>query len=563
VFCYTTQRIQIVGKIILKDQPCLRCKSSDAVQIYEEGPAHCFSCNSSYDYDKELEKKGGEKLKVVVEKKDFSAILSLGCPGIRHRLIPKIITEFYGVRSSFNSDGELEKLFYPFTSHGAKEVTGFKIKDVKQKSNMAASGDTKNMFGIEHFQNGGKQIVITEGEEDALSVAYAMHERWKAFYPVVSMGSASQTSYLVKNLDTLKRYDTVILWFDSDEPGQAAVREAWRALGGDRVKVVKSKEKDANEVLTSLGLEQGAKKILNYLYDAKAYEPESIIKGEALWEKLVDYQAAESIPYPPAFTKLNEKLKGIRQGEITLLVSGSGAGKSSIVREIVYHIHQTTPFKLGIIALEESPADTTRKMSGLAISKNPAKEDISLDELRVGFDKLFSDERILVLDHVGAATDSKIIDLIEFMCLQGVTHIVLDHLTILISEGIDGLDGLAAQDKVMNDLKRIVAKFNVWIGLVSHLRKTTTGKSYEEGEMPSIDSIRGSGSTKQIANDIIAFARNTVAEKESERNLIKLRVLKSRYTGLTGNAGALLYDYDTGRLNAVDEFNEDNFELIE
>jgi len=28
-----------MGKVLHRNQPCLRCKSSDAVQVYEEGPA--------------------------------------------------------------------------------------------------------------------------------------------------------------------------------------------------------------------------------------------------------------------------------------------------------------------------------------------------------------------------------------------------------------------------------------------------------------------------------------------------------------------------------------------
>jgi twinkle protein len=99
----------------------------------------------------------------------------------------------------------------------------------------------------------------------------------------------------------------------------------------------------------------------------------------------------------------------------------------------------------------------------------------------------------------------------------------------------------------------------VWIGLISHLRKTDNkGSSFEEGKLPSMDDIRGSGSIKQISMDIIAFARNVAAEDENERNTIKTKVLKCRYTGLTGPSGTLHYQYDTGRLSKGQEFEENN-----
>ena len=109
----------------------------------------------------------------------------------------------------------------------------------------------------------------------------------------------------------------------------------------------------------------------------------------------------------------------------------------------------------------------------------------------------------------------------------------------------------------MSDLLKIVKKHNVWLCLISHLRKAPGGgASFEEGKLASIDDIKGSGSIKQISFDIVAFARNLVADNETERNTIKFRVLKSRFTGLTGSAGAAIYNTKTGRLTSTDIFAE-------
>ena len=80
------------------------------------------------------------------------------------------------------------------------------------------------------------------------------------------------------------------------------------------------------------------------------------------------------------------------------------------------------------------------------------------------------------------------------------------------------------------------------------------GKAFEEGNMASIDDVKGSGSIKQISFDIIAFARNLTAEKEEDRNRVNFTVLKSRFTGLTGPAGTALYNRETGRLSEGDGF---------
>jgi twinkle protein len=219
----------------------------------------------------------------------------------------------------------------------------------------------------------------------------------------------------------------------------------------------------------------------------------------------------------------------------------------------VWELLQSTQSLIGIVALEEAPGETARKLSALPLNKNPAHKEIPQEELDVGFEQVFGSDRLLVLDHQGSMTDDSLPDLLEYMCLSGCKYIFIDHLTILISEGVEGLTGNEAQDKVMADLLRLVKKHDdVYIGLVSHLRKTTnTGKAFEEGRMPNLDDIRGSGSTKQISMDIIAFARDMTATDENVRNTINMSVLKCRYTGLTGPVPGAFYNYETGRLRAL------------
>ena len=147
------------------------------------------------------------------------------------------------------------------------------------------------------------------------------------------------------------------------------------------------------------------------------------------------------------------------------------------------------------------------------------------------------------------------------MALSGCRYLVLDHITIAVSEGSEGLSGNEAIDKVMSDLLKIVKRHNIWLGLISHLRKSMGGKSFEEGNLASIDDIKGSGSIKQISFDIVAFARNLVATDEAERNTIKFRVLKSRFTGLTGDAGLATYNQQTCRLIKAGDFDVQDFEI--
>ena len=100
---------------------------------------------------------------------------------------------------------------------------------------------------------------------------------------------------------------------------------------------------------------------------------------------------------------VNSKLKGKRAGEITLLISGTGSGKSTLLREdMLFTLQNTTEdVKIGVLSLEEDPAETTRKLIGMYLKRNPADEPIEDEDLLAGFDELFGSGRVVMLDHQG------------------------------------------------------------------------------------------------------------------------------------------------------------------
>lgn len=413
------------------------------------------------------------------------------------------------------------------------------------------------MFGRDKFNGAGKRLIIVEGEIDAMSIAQASLEKYGKIYPVVALSSSVMAhKSILEDRDWVRSFAEVVLCLDNDEAGEKATQEAIKVIGVDKVKIAKLPLKDPNEVL----LADGGNRLLQCIFDAAPYIPAGIVGKEALWTALETYNAATGHPYPACMAGVNAKLKAKRGGEITLFISGTGSGKSTLLREIALDILQTTEDKIGIVSLEESPAETARKFAGMAINRNPAKEEIPLEELKVGFDQVFGDDRVIVLDHQGSMNDTSIVDQLEYMCLVGCKFLFVDHITIMTSEGVDNLTGNEAQDKVMNDLLRLVKRYpEVWVGLVSHLRKAPgNGKSFEEGKLPSIDDIKGSGSIKQISFDIISFARDLTASDEKVRNTIKMRVLKSRYTGLTGAVPGAQYSWDTGRLTAMENIQLDD-----
>jgi twinkle protein len=539
-----------MGTVIKSNLPCLNpdCKSSDALQVFEKGDSFCFSCNSFFSKEQTEKAFKVNVASITVPSKQYSGritieeIQTFRHKGLEDRFISEDVCKFFDVRVSFDENGHIDAHYYPY------DKMSYKVRKVENKEFYWLGAKTKKLFGQDKFQTGGRRVVIVEGEIDAMSVAQAWKQKYNKIYPVVSISSATGTKALIDQREWLRSFEEIVICFDEDEPGKKAQEEAIHILGMDKVKITKLPHKDANEVLQK----DGFKKIIECIFDASRYIPSGIISKEELWEALVQYNSIPAHPYPPCLNGLNDKLKGMRQGEISTFISGTGSGKSTMMREVIMHLLSTTDSKIGVVSLEESPPETARKLCGMALNVNPAEVDISLEEMRIGFDSVFGSDRIILLDHQGAIDDSSILDKLEYMALTGANYIIIDHITILVSEGVQDLQGNEAQDKMMGDLLRFVKRRPVWIGLVSHLRKAATGgKSFEEGRMPSTDDIKGSGSIKQISFDIIAFTRNTVALSELEKNTIKIRVLKCRQTGKTGDVNGAYYNYSTGRLSAL------------
>lgn len=548
-----------MGNIVVRNQPCLNpeCGSHDARQVYEDGTSYCFSCRKAFKPQEEGEEfvahqqstKAPDFFKSRLTPEEIKAYPTRG---FKDRNVEKNVAEFFDVRVSYNADGEIDTHYYPYDDGQA-----YKVRKLPKQFSWV--NKSNGLFGQSKFNGAGKRLIITEGEIDALSMAQASMKKYGKIYPVVALSSAVMASKsLLESRDWIRSFGEVVLCLDNDDAGQKATEEAIRIIGIDKVKVAKLPCKDPNEVL----LKHGHDRLLQCVFDAAPYVPSGIIGKEELWDALQNYNNAVSVPYPPCLAGVNTKLKGMRGGEITLFISGTGSGKSTILRETMLHLLETTESKIGVISLEESPAETARKLAGMAINRNPAKEEIPIEDLKVGFDEVFGSDRVVLLDHQGSINDNSIIDQLEYMCLIGCKYLFIDHITILVSEGVENLTGNEAQDKVMNDLLRLVKRHtDVWIGLVSHLRKAGSGKkSFEEGRLPSIDDIRGSGSIKQVSFDIISFARNLTAKDEKVRNSIKMRILKSRYTGLTGVVNGAYYEYDTGRLQGLDQIVEDEEE---
>ena len=95
---------------------------------------------------------------------------------------------------------------------------------------------------------------------------------------------------------------------------------------------------------------------------------------------------------------------------VRLLCSLAGlVAVSTVIKEIVLDLLEKTDDRVGLITLEESVGDTAEKFISMALNRSlsdppPATEQ----EQREGFEKVFGNEKLILLDHQGSVGDSSL-----------------------------------------------------------------------------------------------------------------------------------------------------------
>lgn len=413
-------------------------------------------------------------------------------------------------------------------------------------------GDFKDvgLYGQHLWRDGGKMVTVTEGEIDALTVSQLFGNKW----PVVSIptGAAGAVKSFQKSLEWLETFETVNIMFDDDDAGRKAARECALLLTPGKARIGRVQGfKDANEALQA----GAGAKVVDAVYGAKVYRPDGVVMGSDLWDAVISEDQTESIEYP--WTKVNDKLLGIRRGELVVLTSGTGIGKSSVCRELICHLIRAGK-KVGLLMLEESVKRTGRNLMGIHLNCPPYWWDergISEQQKREAFDATVS--KVVMFDHFGSVDPENLLARVRYMTKAlGCEYIFLDHLSIVVSGLGDG-DERRLIDNAMTSLRSLVEETQIALFVVSHLRRPDGDRGHENGAQTSLAQLRGSHSIAQLADAVIGLERNQ--QDDENANLLTMRVLKNRYTGETGLAGGLRWYRDSGRLAEVEELpvNED------
>ena len=517
---------------------CPECGKKNCA-VFDDGHEHCFTMGCDYTYYPN--KKEKKLSNIIPMRKPSPKLLKVTPIALPKRGITKETCELFGY-----GQGEFKGM--PVQVATYKDQKG---NDIAQHIRFADKkfswiGDISNVqlwgqhLWRQHGNNGSVFVSCFEGEIDCMSGSQIQGNK----FPCVSIPSGVQSAakYLAANYKWLDTYCRIVLCFDNDEAGNKAAEKCLEVLPKGKVAIAKL---DRNDVNDHLVLNEG-EIVRKKLWNARPVRPDCLINAADAWD-LFNKETSLPIsdfPYP----KLNEYTRGLFPSQLFTVASGSGAGKSTICRELAYHFLCKSNLKVGYIGLEESVQRTLQGLVGIELNcpLHLNSERYTDEEIRNAFDKLTSTRNLFLYNHFGSLDPDVLLEQIRYLAtVDRVQVVILDHITIVTS-GLELDNERRAIDVTMTKLRSLCESTGIALILVSHLRRPQ-GQAHEEGREISTSDLKGSSGLLQLSDVVLGASRNQVGEAY-ERSRLQLKILKSRHTGMTGEVDRLLYDQNTGRL---------------
>lgn len=369
--------------------------------------------------------------------------------------------------------------------------------DDKSLQRILPKGGNWGFFGWHTVPPEAKEIVITEGEYDAMSVRMATGR------PAISLPNGAR-SLPPALLPALERFQKIVLWMDNDQAGIEGGEAIVRKLGLGRCYLVRppaelkpgytEPPKDANDALR------------------QGYDLEAMIAGA----QLIHHKQVASFPQfrsevrnmffePNAYQgvpltgmpQLQALLKGHRRGELTIITGGTGVGKTTVLTQLSLEVAtKGIPTLWGSFEIRNPRLVRTMMMQyadslGVKLSpEEPQHFDLVADH--------FSRIPFHFMQFYGSSPIPEVLDAMDYaVYAHDVQHIILDNLQFMLSGQGKGTDKFEMQDRAIESFRQFASQKNVHITLVIHPRKESDNTSL------GLSSVFGTAKATQEADNVL------------------------------------------------------------
>ncbi len=411
------------------------------------------------------------------------------------RNVPGHILDAYKV----GEDGDM--IVFPFLLPSGELAMAKRRKaEDKAKPVPTAPNCEPVLFGWQAVPGNVRDIVITEGEIDALSWAAYGHTAMSI--PFGGGGGAKQ-QWIENEFERLERFERIFLATDMDKPGDEAAAEIALRLGRHRCYRVKMPLKDANACL----MEGIAKAVMDAaITEAESLDPEGLKRPIDFTDdvlKLFWPVSGKPVGFEMPYVAMRDKLR-FRPGEVTLWSGASGAGKSQILSDCsVDWIRQGS--QICISSLEMRAPSLLKRMCRQVVGIEKPSPAAVEESLR------WMSEGLLVYDMTGKASVDVLIEVFDYARAKyGCDQFIVDSLMRL---GLAS-DDYSGQEKAVYRLVDWTVSSGIHLHVVAHARKGGA-----QSLAPETEDIKGAMEIGANAFNILTVWRNRDIEDATRKAL--------------------------------------------
>jgi twinkle protein len=404
-----------------------------------------------------------------------------------------------------------------------------------------------------------KRVVVHSDAVDMMSTGQVMRLR----APCVSVLSDANGAIrdFKENYRWLDRFEEIVLFFQDTPEWQQASQSCASLFPAGKVKIaLLGEHRSANEALQA----GRPGDIENAVYAATPWRPLGIVNAKEGRELLFkEGLQVPSWPYP--WDEFNESTMGIRPGECTYHVAGTGVAKTTLMFHYAVKLLKwdgksflpdqpdfpvQAPCKLGWMGFEDLTKQVKVGMLGIHAGKMLSLEPVTEEEGLALYDDLFGDGRLELYDPEQAeyALDA-VLSYTRYMAKALDCRVIFfDPLSFIVSQ-LPVMQRTQEEEKLAAKLAAEAKTLGVSFQISYHLKKPD-GTPFEEGRRIGLSDIKGSGALSHYAHNVLAYGRNQQGDRP---DLLFADSLKNRYARYTGEICILKYDMQTGRYEPTDE----------
>lgn len=468
------------------------------------------------------------------------------------RLISDDVSERYGV--GIDSHGSIH---FPYFDLFNGALVATKSRSSMQEKDFRWKGEASKalLYGSHLYEKRHNAVLLCEGETDTLAAAELLEGTnigGNRILPLgISKGAGSAKGITQASLEwLLQRFERFYIAFDTDAPGQAAVEDVLTVLPiGKAYRVtLPSDVKDIGQLLVE---HDNAQKVFGSAVKAAQQVMPSVFANP---QELVDstlekyYDKTNRWGTPTGYAALDKLSGGWAPGTVTVVMGGTGTGKSNFTLQLAYNAGSPEKPPL-IIGLEMPNHEVMMRLAAFEL-RDPSINypDGTLrdrDEMR---DVLSSISKCFKFyKNIGSLELNDLLAYIEVSVdAYGTELVVLDHIGFAVPDGEWKSFGV-----YMKAIKSLAVRKGIAIIVVSHV---STKESAKEGGATqlSLTDIRASKDVIQDADTVWGL------ERDRSSTIMLLRTLKV-HRSAGGRYGEVEFDFQNGRYTVVnDETMEGN-----